>query len=287
VTGPDEYTVAVNNDMYTNVLARFVLDYGVQVVTQLKSKHADAWKKLSRKLDFSEAETRDWASRAKRMRIPFDAELGIHPQHDTFLEMEPIDLKTKFPEKWLPAWRDCPWDYLIRAQVIKQPDVLLAMFMFCDQFDQRTKRANYDFYDPKTMHESSLGPCIHSIIASETGKAGEAFDYYMRGARLDLDERGSDGIRIANAARSWMCLVNGFAGMRVHTETGELSFDPHLPEQWRALSLTMQFRARRLRVELLEDESVFRLDGEALPIRVCWKKVMLRNNAEERVVVAD
>lgn len=275
VTGPDEYTVAVNNDVYTNALARFVLAYGVKVVAELKSHYAPAWRNLARKLDFAESETADWALRARRMRIPFDQELGIHPQHDTFLDMDPIDLAT-FPEKWRPAWRDCPWDYLIRTQVVKQPDVLLAMFLFSDWFDRETKRANYEFYDPKTIHESSLGACIHSIIASEIGLGRAAFDYYMRGARLDLDDRWTDGIRTANAGGSWVCLAYGFAGMRMHTRTGDLSFAPHLPRKWKSLSFTLHFRGRLLRVTLTRDTMSLELIGEPLTVRVQGRPVMLR-----------
>lgn len=285
VTGPDEYTVAVNNDVYTNALARFVLQYGVQVVRGLRSRHAAAWRALARRLKFDDAETRDWALRARRMRIPFDKELGIHPQHDAFLDMDPFDLKS-FPDKWRPAWQNCPWDRIIRTQMVKQPDVLLAMLLLPDWFDPKAKRANFEFYDPKTIHESSLGACIHSIIAAEVGLAETAFSYYMRGSRLDLDTRRIDGIRIGNAAGSWLCLVNGFAGMRLHTRTGELSFDHHLPAQWEAMTFAMQYRGRRLRVRLERDAVVVALDGAPLAVRVGGKRVRLREGAEQRLPLA-
>ncbi|MEI8191947.1 MAG: hypothetical protein WCI75_19715, partial [candidate division NC10 bacterium] len=158
-----------------------------------------------------------WRDVAHRMYIPFDRTLGIHEQDDHFLDRDPFDLRST-PKDELPVGRKWRWEKLMRSQAMKQADVVLLMFMQHERFPEKVKRANYRFYEPKTTHESSLSPCIYSIMAAELGFEDDAFTYYLRSARLDLDDvngNASQGQHTASIAGSWMSVVNGFGGMRL------------------------------------------------------------------------
>jgi len=265
VTGPDEYTIAVDNDHYTNAIVRFVFRQAVALLELLQREYPADYAQLIDRLGLRPDEMSDWLQRADAMRLPLLAKRGIFPQHETFMEMEPMDLRD-FPAQWRPAWGRCPWERIIRLQIIKQPDVLLAMHLLAEEYTPKQLRANFDFYDPKTIHESSLGACIHAIIASAIGREEEAFAFYLRGARLDLDERWTRGIRIANAAGAWQVLVNGFAGMRLSTRDQTLSFAPRLPKDWTALAFSLHFQGRHLRVRI--DRRAISIDNDGVPLTV-------------------
>jgi trehalose/maltose hydrolase-like predicted phosphorylase len=207
------------------------------------------------------------------MYIPFDKKLGIHPQDDAFLFMDPVDMKEI--EKDRPLLHRWPWERLIRSQVLKQPDVVLMEYLLNDQFDTKIKLADYKFYEPKTIHDSSLSPCIHAIMAAELGLEKKAFDYYNMTARLDLDDYNGNanaGIHIACHAGSWMAIINGFAGMRVRK--GKLCFDPHLPKTWKRVKFALHFQGRLIAAELSRKGLALALtQGEPLDVLVDGKKV--------------
>ena len=275
VTGPDEYAMVVNNNCYTNRMAQWVMHYAQHVASWMKKTHPAAWKALVKKIGLADAELTKWRDVERRMYIPFDKKLGIHPQDDAFLFMDPVDMQAI--EKDRPLLHRWPWERLIRSQVLKQPDVVLMEYLLNDQFDAKTKLADYKFYEPKTIHDSSLSPCIHSIMAAELGLAKKAFDYYQMTSRLDLDDYNGNanaGIHIACHAGSWMCIVNGFGGMRVRE--GKLCFDPHLPKAWKRVKFSLHFQGRLIGAELTRKDLALTLkQGQPLEVTVSGKKVRL------------
>ena len=274
ITGPDEYAVAINNNCYTNYMARENLLYGLEVVATMRKAEPAKWKALARKLKFDDRELTHWSDVAEHMYIPFNPKLGIHEQDDTFLQREPFDVRKAKPEDF-PVGK---WDMHRRngSQAMKQADVVLLMHMHNDHFTLAQKLANYKYYEPKCTHESSLSPCIHSIVAAEVGLEKEAFSYYLRSARLDLDNvngNTASGLHTASLAGTWACIVTGFGGMRL--VGGRLTFRPHLPKPWKALAFIVMFRGRRLRVKFQRDGIHMDLQGKPLQVSIQGKPVKL------------
>ncbi len=276
VTGPDEYAVLVNNNCYTNVTAKWTLEYGLQLLKQLSKQHPNESKKLVKKVGLTDEDTRRWRDIAKKMFVPYDEQRGIHVQDDSFLDLEER-LAADIPDHERRLMDNWPWERLMRTQVLKQPDVLLLMFLLNDWFTAAQKQANYAFYEPRCIHDSSLSPCIHAIMAAEVGEDADAFRYYLHTARLDLDDVNREtavGLHIACLAGSWMSVVNGFGGMRLRG--GRLHFDPTLPERWERLSFQVAYRDRRIAVEIAPGEATFTLTaGEPLVIDVAGRRLRL------------
>lgn len=285
VTGPDEYAMVVNNNCYTNAMTKYMLDYGLQLVASLQKTSPDAWRALVAKLSFNDQELERWQDVVKRLYIPFDRKLGLHPQDDSFLDMDSVDVQA-IPDNEKPLLAHWPWERIIRSQVLKQPDVVLLMFILNERYSEVVKRANYLYYEPKTIHDSSLSPCIHAIMAAELGFDEQAFDYYLRSSRLDLDNvngNAGEGVHIACMAGTWMSIVSGFAGMRM--VNGRLQFRPHLPAAWEMLRFSMHFRGRFLRVELTKDRMTFTVDGKALMVTINGGHVRLAANTTTAVTL--
>ena len=276
VTGPDEYTTVVNDNAFTNLMARRNLRYAAEVLTWLASEDPAAYRALSRKLDLHEDEIDQWRRCADAMYVPFDAERGIHPQDDTFLEKEVWDFAAT-PVDHYPLLLNYHPLVIYRHQVIKQADVVLAMFLLGDEFSIEQKRRNFDYYDPLTTGDSSLSACVQSILASEIGYQDRATDYFRYALLMDLaDVSGNvvDGVHIASTGGVWMALTYGFGGMRDHG--GVLRFDPRLPDGWGRLEFALRFRERSLRVVLTPGLIELRLeDGEAVEVEVRGECVLL------------
>ena len=262
VTGPNEYENNVNNNWYTNYLCQWTLGYTLE---SLKKVSAD---KIA-KLDVTADETEKWQEIRHKMYLPEDKERGIFVQHDTFLDK---DLQTvdAIPAGERPINQHWSWDKILRSCYIKQADVLQGMYFFGDHFTKEQKARNFDFYEPMTVHESSLSACIHAIIAAEIGRQDKAMALYLRTARLDLDNYNNDtedGLHITSMSGSWLAIVQGFAGMR--SAGGKLSFAPFCPENWEGYSFTVLYRCRRLQVEVEREQvRIVLLQGAPLEIAV-------------------
>ena len=261
VTGPDEYTTVVNNNLFTNVMARFNLEQAVASVELIRRDHPLEYEQLVHRLHLTDEEVTDWSECAKGMRIPFDEGLGIHPQDDFFLDREVWDL-SRTPQELRPLMLHYHPLVIYRFQVLKQADVVLALFLQGDRFTQEEKRADFEYYDPITTGDSTLSAVVQAIMAAEVGYHDVALDYFRQALFVDLvDLHGNtvDGLHVASAGGIWGALVQGFAGMR--TYAGNLSFDPRLPEGWPSLRFPLAWRGSRLRVELTPELLRITLDG--------------------------
>src|SRR5690606_9620852 len=235
VTGPDEYTALVDNNYFTNLMARENLRYAARTVRALQTGHPKTFQELARRTRLEAGEVECWEEAARRMYLPYDERLQVHPQDDGFLDNEFWDFAGT-PEDHYPLLLHYHPLNLYRSQVIKQADTVLAMFLLGEQFTAEEKKRNFDYYDPITTHDSSLSVCIQSIVANETGYRKKALDYFRFAAVMDLSDVGGNmrhGAHIASIGGTWMALTYGFGGLRDHG--GRISFRPRLPPEWRAL----------------------------------------------------
>jgi alpha,alpha-trehalose phosphorylase len=249
VTGPDEYNTVVDNNTYTNLMARENLRYAASTVDTLQERRPDLYRALVHKTRLDPAEVTEWKHAAEGMYIPYDAILGITPQDDQFLQQEPWDFAHTPPDKYPLLLFFHPLT-IYRHQVIKQADLVLAMLLLGHEFSPELKKRNFDFYDPLTTGDSSLSPCIQSIMAAEVGDMKKAVDYARVAALMDLgDVAGNvkDGCHIAAMGGVWMIFVYGFAGMRDYD--GRLSFRPRIPHSLERLRFQLMFNSQVLEID--------------------------------------
>ncbi len=259
VTGPDEYTTVVNDNLYTNVLARFNLRRAAKAVWRLERDDPDAFAELVRRTALDPDEPIEWSECSDAMAIPYDEFLGIHPQDAHFLEREMWDLE-RTPLEKRPLLLNYHPLVIYRFQVLKQADVVLALFLQGEDFSAEQKRADFDYYDPITTGDSTLSAVVQSIIAAEVGYADLALRYFLAALFVDLDDRHNntaDGVHVASTGGVWSALVSGFGGFRDHgADNGELQWqiDPRLPESWDSLVYRITLRRTRVRVTVRKDE---------------------------------
>ena len=242
VTGPNEYENNINNNWYTNYSAQWCMRYAAEQWEKLEKDASDRAASLRKKINLSPSELNQWKEICANMYFPKDETLGIYLQQDGFLDKEMTRVEALDPAE-RPINQHWSWDKILRSPYIKQADVLQGFYFFEDHFDLESLRKNYDFYEPFTVHESSLSPCIHAILAAKLGKEEQAYTFYLRTARLDLDDYNAEvheGLHITSMAGTWMSIVEGFAGMRVKED--RLSFQPFLPKDWKGLQFRINFR---------------------------------------------
>jgi alpha,alpha-trehalose phosphorylase len=282
VTGPDEYTTVVNNNTYTNLMARENLRYAAETVEALRAEEPEAYEALVHKTGLNPKEVVDWKAAAERMYVPYDEERGIHPQDDTFLEREVWDFEHTPPDKYPLLLHYHPL-VIYRFQVIKQTDVVLAMFMCGNDFSREEMKANFDYYEPLTTGDSSLSICIESIMASAVGYKNKAFEYARDAVLIDLGNIGGnvrDGCHIAAMGGTWMVFVNGFAGMRDYD--GHLSFNPCLPEPLTRVRFPLMVKGQHLVVEVTPTETTYLLkEGDGLTITHRGKEITLKQGESQ------
>jgi alpha,alpha-trehalose phosphorylase len=269
VTGPDEYNAVVNNNAYTNLMARENLRYAAETVKSLQSKQPDAYRALVHKTALDPSEPKAWLRAAENMYVPYDEQRQIILQDDSFLEREPWDFRNTPPERYPLLLFYHPLN-IYRKRVIKQADVVLAMFLLGDMFSLEEKKRNFYFYDPLTTGDSSLSSCVEAIIAAQIGDMDKAIRYGMAALLMDLADVGGnvkDGCHIASMGGTWMMLTYGFGGMR--DNDGSLSFWPRrAPEENAILRFPVAYRGRRLEIEIgLEKVEYALREGESLVIR--------------------
>ena len=288
VTGPDEYTTVVNDNLFTNVMARFNLGMAAEVLQRMELHDGEDYRRLVQRLNISHEEVEEWARAAKAMSIPYDAATGINPQDSHFLDREMWDLKNTPPEKFPLLLHYHPL-VIYRFQVLKQADVVLALFLQGDHFSREQKRADFDYYDPITTGDSTLSGVVQSIIAAEVGYHDLALRYFHNALFVDLadlHDNTTDGVHVASTGGVWNILVYGFGGMRDHN--GVITFDPRLPSSWTGLTFQITLRGTRVRVNLTRDEICFEVvEGDTADMYVRGKRVVVRAGTPSRVALDD
>lgn len=270
VTGPNEYENNVNNNWYTSYIAVWCLKYAKEAAEYIKSTDSARYAELVALLSLNEeAEFGKFQHIIDNMYLAEDKELGVYLQQDGFLDKELIQVKD-LPSTERPINQKWSWDRILRSCFIKQADVLQGIYFFEDDFDIDTIRRNYDFYEPMTVHESSLSPCVHSIIAAKLGDKPRSYEFYQRSARLDLDDYNNDtedGLHITSMAGTWMSVIKGFGGMRVRN--GQVYLNPFVPENWKSFAFKIRFRNNILNIITTSDHvTIENLEGGDITINV-------------------
>jgi maltose phosphorylase len=250
VMGADEFHMGVNNNCYTNVMAKKTFEWTLQALREMKRRAPARLRAVSRKVGLRPGELADWHRKARKMRILQDQKTGVFEQHDGYFDAPHLDWHTIRPTEF-PLYHHWAYDRLFRTDMIKQPDVLLLHFFFSHEFDLKNKRANYEYYEPRCSHESSLSPGVHSILAAELGRHQQAYDYWKYAARLDLDNYNRnthEGLHTTSMAAAWLNVVYGFGGMR--SDGDRLSFNPSLPAAWKSFSFQIVYRRSVLNVRV-------------------------------------
>ena len=251
VTGPNEYENNVNNNWYTNTLACWTMNYTIETLAFLKENDAENLDRVIQITNFDhKAEVASWQDVVDKMYLGEDKERGIFLQQDGYLD-KPLIPASELPKEENPIHENWSWDRILRSCYIKQADVLQGIYMFEDRFDTETIKRNFDFYEPLTVHESSLSACIHGILASKLGQKEKAYEMYLRTSRLDLDDYNhdaDDGLHITSMGGTWMSIVEGFAGLRMRGD--HLSLSPTRPDNWNAYEFRIVFREAKLNIRI-------------------------------------
>lgn len=276
VTGPNEYENNVNNNWYTNYLAKWCIDYTIEQLDKVHDGYAHDYGRIIGKTKLTDRECEQWKKVADNLYFPFSEKHQVYLQQDGFLDKEMIKV-ADLPKSDRPINQKWSWDRILRSPYIKQADVLQGFYLFESDFSKEQLERHFDFYEPFTVHESSLSPCVHSIQAAKLGRMDQAYTFYLRTSRLDLDDYNKEveeGLHITSMAGTWMSIVEGFGGMRVLDD--KLSFVPQIPKQWTSYSFKVNFRNRIIKVVVNPKATSFELTGtKEMSIRVNGERVPL------------
>jgi maltose phosphorylase len=276
VTGPNEYENNVNNNFYTNYIAQWCINYAVENISKVEGEYTSDFARIMAKTNLSNAEISQWKEVADQMYFPYSEEHQVYMQQDGFLDKELIPV-ANLPKSQRPINQKWSWDRILRSPYIKQADTLQGMYFFESDFTTEELARHFDFYEPFTVHESSLSSCVHCIQAAKLGRMDQAYAFYLRTSRLDLDdynEEVHEGLHITSMAGTWMSIVEGFGGMRVIENT--LSFTPKIPTQWKGYSFKVNFRNQVLTISVNQQNTNFTLqEGSDLTIYVNQQLVTL------------
>jgi len=279
VTGPNEYENNVNNNWYTNYLAKWCIAYALENIEWVKENYDSDYTRIMNKTKLSTTEMEQWKKVADTMYFPYSEKHHVYLQQDGFLDKELITV-VDLDKSQRPINQKWSWDKILRSPYIKQADTLQGFYFFEDHFTTEELKRHFDFYEPFTVHESSLSPCVHSIQAAKLDRMDQAYSFYLRTSRLDLDDYNKEveeGLHITSMAGTWMSIVEGFGGMRVKNDM--LSFEPKIPTQWKAYSFKVNFRNQILKMNVAQGSATFELSGtDELKILVNGKKVTVAPN---------
>ena len=261
VTGPNEYENNVNNNWYTNYLAKWCINFTIENISKIEVEYPSDFNRVMKKVKLTALELAEWKAVAYNMYFPYSEKHQVYLQQDGFLDKELITV-ADLDKSQRPINQKWSWDRILRSPYIKQADVLQGFYFFEDQFSKDQLKRHFDFYEPFTVHESSLSPCVHSIQAAKLGRMEQAYTFYLRTSRLDLDDYNHEvheGLHITSMAGTWMSIVEGFGGMSI--KNNMLSFTPKIPKQWDAYSFKVNFRNNILKVSVYQNETKFELEG--------------------------
>ncbi|MEJ5316323.1 MAG: glycoside hydrolase family 65 protein [Tenuifilum sp.] len=270
VTGPNEYENNVNNNWYTSTIACWCMEYAEEVAAYVKSTDPSKYAELTKSIHFDESkEIAKWRDIRNNMFFPVDEKLGIFLQQEGYMDKEQILVKDLDPKE-RPLNQKWSWDRILRSCFIKQADVLQGLYFLEDRYDTDTIKRNYEFYEARTVHESSLSPCVHSVLASRIGNVDKAYELYLRTARLDLDDYNrevKEGLHITSMAGTWISIVEGFGGMRVRNNM--LTFNPLIPDKWKSYSFKVWFRDNILKIMVTSSQiTINNESGNAITLKI-------------------
>lgn len=277
VTGPNEYENNVNNNFHSNYCAQWCMNYLIEQAENVKTNYPEDFARIAAKTNITDAELAEMKEVAANIYFPYSEEFDVYLQQDGFLDKD-LTPVSELAKEERPINQKWSWDRILRSAYIKQADTLQAFYYFEDDFSREQLEKHFDFYEPLTVHESSLSPCVHSIQAATLGRMEQAYTFYLRTSRLDLDDYNKEvheGLHITSMAGTWMSIVEGFGGMRVKNDA--LYFEPRLPEQWEGFSFKINFRNQILKVNVNKGETTFKLEGtEPLEVYVFDQKVVVQ-----------
>jgi maltose phosphorylase len=279
VTGPNEYENNVNNNFYTNYIAKWCLEYTALQIAKVASEYETDYHRIVAKTCISDFELQGWKKVADHMYFPYSEQYEVFLQQDGFLDKELVRV-ADLDKSQRPINQKWSWDRILRSPYIKQADVLQCFYFFEDDFSKEELQRNFEFYESFTVHESSLSPCVHSIQAAALDKMDMAYTFYLRTSRLDLDDYNKEveeGCHITSMAGTWMSIVEGFGGMRIKND--RLHFSPKIPKEWQGYSFKINFRNQILKVAVSHNETKFILDGNTeINVNVNGKEVLVEPN---------
>ncbi|MEU4215159.1 glycosyl hydrolase family 65 protein [Actinoplanes sp. NPDC026623] len=283
VVGPDEFHEHVDNSAYTNYLVRWHLQQAARVYAELSDSDAPELAALSGRMGLAREEVRDWLDKAEQIRLPSVDDDGVIEQFDGYFGL--ATLPVEHDDNDMPRYPPGYHHYnLAGTKLLKQADVVMLTYVLPDEFPDEVKLANYEYYEPLTLHKSSLSPATHSIMSIEVGDPGRAVQYFRRAATVDLvDNQGNteEGVHIASAGGTWQMMVNGFGGFRVRN--GQMTFKPWLPPDWKAIAFRLKWHGNTLSVSADHTAATFVLsapEGCHETILVHGREVVLPANAE-------
>ena len=269
VMGPDEFHMMVHNNTYTNYMVKKNFDYTIEMVKKYN-------------FDVDENELNTWQNMADKMRINYDAETKLFEQHDGYFDLPEYDVKSMDPNK-VPVYKYWAYDSIFRVNMLKQPDVVLMQFFYSKDFTIEQKKANFDYYERRCSHESSLSPAVHSIMAAETGNLEMAEEYMAYGSRIDIDDYNRNthqGLHVTSMAAAWMNIVYGFGGMR--SDGDILYFSPKIPSKWDKYSFTIVVKGNILKVEVSKNKAIFKLINDScINVDICGKNYTVTKEGVE------
>ena len=255
VMGPDEFEMMVNHNYYTNFMGKFTLEYTLQELGVMEKEDPAAYEALAGRLKLTADERAEWENIARHILLLYHEDTKLFEQHENFFDLPHVDVDS-IPDSDFPLYEHWTYDRIYRNDIIKQPDVLMAMLLFNSRYTKEQLRANYEFYEPRCIHESSLSPSVHSILAAQLGKYQEALDFFGFATRMDLDNynrNSGDGLHTTSIAAAWMNIVYGFGGMR--SDGDVLSFDPWIPAGWKGYLFHVNYRGAVITVEVDQEKA--------------------------------
>lgn len=276
VMGPDEFQMMVNHNCYTNYMGRFTFRYTLECIEKVQQEAGHEWEALAARLNYMESEGKEWKRMADAMYIPKNEETKLYEQQEGFFQLPHIDVD-QIPVEDFPLYSHWTYDRIYRNDMIKQPDVLMLMLLFNSSFTKEELKCNYEYYEPRCIHESSLSPSVHSILASQLGKRKEAYEFFRFATRMDLDNynrNSGEGIHTTSIAAAWINIVYGFGGLRSDGDLLELN--PVIPKQWEEYAFRLCYQEDVLTVRVKKNEVLLKMaEGKPVELLVYGEKIRM------------
>lgn len=287
IMGPDEYSEHVNNNAFTNYMVKLQLNRTVLFSEWVQEHTPEVWSGVSYKIRFADSELEEWKSKVDRIFINIDRETGFIHQYEAFTEKKTIDL-SKYRGKVGAILEEYSWKDVMDMQVIKQADVVMLLCLAGDEFSRNIKKINWNFYEPKTLHDSSLSSSVHAITAVDIGDMEKAYHYFSESLRIDLGENlnsSSEGLHAASHGGNWQAVVKGFGGTRLGAD-GELKIEPHLPEKWESLEFNLFWHGNRCNIHIKRNIIILKTLSsikEPFKVQICGKEYLMENSKELQI----